>query len=57
MPVSSPIQRSWLSLQGLSIGDADTNCAIVGGIVALSAPGGIPAEWLARREPLDAFLD
>ena len=34
-------------------GDIDTNCAIVGGIVALSATTeGIPAEWLAAREPL-----
>jgi ADP-ribosylglycohydrolase len=31
-------------------GDMDTNCAIVGGIVGLSAE--IPAEWLATREPL-----
>jgi ADP-ribosylglycohydrolase len=34
-------------------GDIDTNCAIVGGIVALSAgPASIPPEWLAAREPL-----
>jgi len=32
-------------------GDCDTTCAIVGGIVALSARG-IPSSWLARREPL-----
>lgn len=32
-------------------GDRDTTCAIVGGIVALSAPE-IPAFLLARREPL-----
>lgn len=32
-------------------GDRDTTCAIVGGIVSLSG-GPIPAEWLARREPL-----
>lgn len=32
-------------------GDRDTNCAIVGGIVSLSARR-VPAEWLARREPL-----
>jgi ADP-ribosylglycohydrolase len=32
-------------------GDCDTNAAIVGGIVALSAGAdGIPAEWLTRRE-------
>ena len=35
-------------------GDCDTNCAIVGGIVAMRAGReGIPADWLASREPLD----
>jgi ADP-ribosylglycohydrolase len=34
-------------------GDVDTTCAIVGGIVALSADvKGIPPEWLAEREAL-----
>ena len=34
-------------------GDIDTNCAIIGGIVAMSAgPKGIPAEWKRNREPL-----
>lgn len=36
-------------------GDVDTTAAIVGGVVAAytgSGPGGIPAQWLARREPL-----
>lgn len=34
-------------------GDIDTNCAIVGGIVALyTGIEGIPAEWRSRREPL-----
>jgi ADP-ribosylglycohydrolase len=33
-------------------GDIDTNCAIVGGIVALSAGrDSIPSEWLNAREP------
>ena len=32
-------------------GDCDTTCAIVGGIVALSAAE-VPAEWLRRRERL-----
>lgn len=41
----------WLTVSGL--GDRDTTCAIVGGIVALvCGPGGIPAPWLAAREPL-----
>jgi ADP-ribosylglycohydrolase len=39
----------WRTVEGG--GDADTTCAIVGGIVALSARE-IPSEWLARREPL-----
>lgn len=33
-------------------GDLDTNCAIVGGITILGDPDGIPASWLAHREPL-----
>ena len=37
-------------------GDVDTNCAIVGGIVAArTGSGGIPAEWLARCEALPAW--
>lgn len=35
-------------------GDCDTNCAIVGGIVAMRVGReGIPAQWLASREPLN----
>jgi ADP-ribosylglycohydrolase len=34
-------------------GDVDTNCAIVGGIVALSSGWeGLPKEWLRQMEPL-----
>lgn len=34
-------------------GDADTTCAIVGSIVALSSgPDAVPAEWVRRRESL-----
>lgn len=41
----------WLTVSGL--GDRDTTCAIVGGIVALSAGrGSIPDEWLKAREAL-----
>jgi ADP-ribosylglycohydrolase len=41
----------WATVSGL--GDRDTTCAIVGGIVALAAgPASIPAQWLAAREPL-----
>lgn len=39
----------WTTAIGL--GDMDTNCAIVGGIVALSA-GFVPAAWIEAREPL-----
>jgi ADP-ribosylglycohydrolase len=39
-------------------GDIDTNCAIVGGIVALAvSAGGIPPDWLAGREDLLAGRD
>jgi ADP-ribosylglycohydrolase len=39
----------WTTVSGL--GDRDTTCAIVGGIVALSCePGAIPTAWLAARE-------
>lgn len=34
-------------------GDIDTNCAIVGGILALAVGSeGLPRGWIARREPL-----
>lgn len=41
----------WLTVRAL--GDRDTTCAIAGGIVACRVGGdGLPAQWLARREPL-----
>jgi ADP-ribosylglycohydrolase len=41
----------WTTVSAL--GDRDTTCAIVGGIVALSASGNaIPAQWRMAREPL-----
>jgi ADP-ribosylglycohydrolase len=41
----------WLTVSGL--GDRDTTCAIVGGIVAAGVGiEGIPAAWLQSREPL-----
>ncbi|HYF61920.1 MAG TPA: ADP-ribosylglycohydrolase family protein, partial [Herpetosiphonaceae bacterium] len=44
----------WLTASGL--GDLDTTCAIVGGIVAAYAGrAAIPAEWLAAREPLPSW--
>jgi ADP-ribosylglycohydrolase len=45
----------WLAVSGL--GDRDTICAIVGGIVVLSAGvGSIPAAWQASREPLPNWM-
>ena len=41
----------WNTAAGL--GDVDTTCAMVGGIVALSArEQGIPPQWIKAREPL-----
>ncbi len=41
----------WLTVSGL--GDRDTTCAIVGGIVSLSCGiDGIPLAWRQAREPL-----
>lgn len=41
----------WQTARGM--GDVDTTCAIVGGIVALSS-GHIPHTWIEQREPLPA---
>jgi len=43
-------EAMWVTVSGL--GDCDTTCAIVGGIVALSC-GGVPKAWLKHREPLE----
>ncbi len=46
----------WLTVSGF--GDRDTTCAIVGGIVALSAkPESLPDEWVAQRERLPRWCD
>lgn len=46
----------WLTVSGF--GDRDTTCAIVGGIVALSAtPESLPDEWVARRERLPRWCE
>jgi ADP-ribosylglycohydrolase len=42
------VEAMWTTVSAL--GDRDTTCAIVGGIVALRAD--IPDDWLASREPL-----
>lgn len=44
-------QAIWQTASAL--GDVDTTCAMVGGIVAMyTGVEGIPAEWINRREPL-----
>ncbi|MBK8020630.1 MAG: ADP-ribosylglycohydrolase family protein [Chloroflexi bacterium] len=44
-------EAMWLTVSGL--GDIDTNCAIVGGIVALFVGvENLPPTWIANREPL-----
>jgi ADP-ribosylglycohydrolase len=44
----------WATVSGL--GDRDTTCAIVGGIVACATGiAGIPDEWRASREPLPTW--
>ena len=44
----------WLTASGL--GDIDTTCAMVGGIVALSTGTEcIPRAWRAAREPLPSW--
>lgn len=43
-------EAMWATVAGL--GDRDTTCAMVGGIVALFVPE-LPASWLLLREPLD----
>ncbi len=44
-------EAMWLTVSGM--GDRDTTCAIVGGIVALyTGVEGIPTAWLDNREPL-----
>ncbi len=49
------VEAIWFTASGL--GDIDTNCAMVGGIVASYTGGeGIPAEWLRRREPLPTWV-
>ena len=49
-------EAMWRTVSGL--GDRDTTCAMAGGIVALvTGRGGLPASWLAAREPLTMRSD
>jgi len=46
----------WLTVSAL--GDRDTTCAMVGGIVAgRVGHAALPREWLMRREPLPVVHD
>jgi ADP-ribosylglycohydrolase len=46
----------WTTVSGL--GDRDTTCAIVGGIVSLAVGReALPSEWLASREPLATLAE
>nr|WP_043486788.1 MULTISPECIES: ADP-ribosylglycohydrolase family protein [Streptomyces] len=49
------IAALWATAEGL--GDVDTTCAIVGGVVgAGTGVSAVPAAWLGRREPLPAWV-
>lgn len=48
-------EAMWNTVSGL--GDRDTTCAIVGGIVALVDREGIPEQWLEAREALPIGLE
>ncbi|MEZ4458122.1 MAG: ADP-ribosylglycohydrolase family protein [bacterium] len=52
-------EAMWTTVSGL--GDRDTTCAIVGGILGARVghrqTGGIPESYLSRLEPLDVFID
>lgn len=44
-------EAMWCTVSGL--GDRDTTCAIVGGILAASLDTKVPGAWVAAREPLE----
>jgi ADP-ribosylglycohydrolase len=47
------VRAMWTTASAL--GDIDTNCAIVGGIVSLSEAAPLPESWLAARGPLPSL--
>ena len=50
------VEAMWTTVSGG--GDIDTNCAIVGGILAMTEPQGMPPrEWIAHREPLPGNIE
>ncbi len=46
-------EAMWATVSGL--GDRDTTCAIVGGILAAGGEAQIPPAWVAARESLATF--
>jgi ADP-ribosylglycohydrolase len=46
-------EAMWSTVAGL--GDRDTTCAIVGGIVAMHPDAKVPPDWLNAREPLESM--
>lgn len=50
---SDYVQAMWDAV--LVQGDIDTNCAIIGSILAFASPEPIPTEWIESREPLPTF--
>jgi ADP-ribosylglycohydrolase len=46
-------EAMWTTVSGL--GDRDTTCAIVGGILTACPETDIPSDWLEAREPLEAM--
>ena len=53
--LSSYEEALWTTVSGL--GDRDTTCAIVGGVVVMYVgAGSIPAEWLEHREQIPAWV-
>jgi ADP-ribosylglycohydrolase len=54
--VDSYVEALWNTVSGL--GDRDTTCAIVGGIMSiLHGKEGIPDEWIEATEPFLKYLD
>lgn len=48
-------EAMWTTVSAL--GDRDTTCAIVGGVVALFlGSSGLPVTWISHREPIDTWV-
>ena len=54
--LNSYVEALWNTVSGL--GDRDTTCAIVGGIMSLiHGKDGVPNEWIEATEPFSKYLD